>query len=288
MTNFSNTHDPSTCAGSACCLHQPSDHPLNTAPLFWRADSGLMERVCEHRIGHPDPDSLAHLATTRDPAWADALGVHGCDGCCSGHPWRDATPTPTTTDEEHRDMIQTPIDGIDLLQRLLSHQADAQRTVYGIDPATLPLAERVEYIRWNVLALTDELHEMLAETSWKPWAKADYINEDKATNELIDALHFLMNLFLALAPADRRPDALAVDIFNRYERKRAINAQRQRTGYDGVDTKCPSCRRALDDPGMVHLPADRPAECAVCSVEVPERTLELLIAHGAVTGPAAG
>jgi hypothetical protein len=35
-----------------------------------------MERICEHGIGHPDPDQIM-----RDEAgW-----VHGCDGCCSNH-----------------------------------------------------------------------------------------------------------------------------------------------------------------------------------------------------------
>lgn len=275
--NFTNVHDPAACADQACCVHNPSDHPLNTARLNWRADRQLMERVCEHGVGHPDPDSLDYLSSLPHLAGqVDAMGVHGCDGCCSGQAWlRDATPT--TTHEETREMIQTPIDGIDLLQRLLAHQAEAQRNVYNIDPAALPIGDRVEYIRWNVLALTDELHEMLAETSWKPWAKADYVNADKATNELIDALHFLMNLFLVLAPEDRGPDALAADIFDRYERKRAINAERQRKGYDGVDSKCTGCKRALDDPGMLYTNHETGRfECASCSTEVSDRVYKLL------------
>lgn len=273
--NFTNVHDKSACAGSACCVHHPSDHPLRDAPLHWREDRGLMERVCEHGVGHPDYDDLAHHMRQYGEE-AEWRGVHGCDGCCSDQVWlRDATPT--TTHEETREMIQTPIDGIDLLQRLLAHQGEAQRNVYHVDPAALPLKERVEYIRWNVLALEDELHEMLAETSWKPWAKADYINDDKATNELIDALHFLLNLFLALAPEGQGPDALAVDIFRRYERKRAINAQRQRTGYDGVDSKCPGCKRALDDPNMIFInQAKDRYECASCSTEVPGRLYVML------------
>lgn len=278
--NFTNVHDPANCVGQACCIHNPSEHPLRLAPLNWRADRDIIERVCRHNIGHPDPDGLAFLARLNGPEWADGASVHGCDGCCTGSPRPDTTLT--TTHEENREMIQTPIDGIDLLQRLLQHQGDAQRNVYNIDPAALPLKERVEYIRWNVLALTDELHEMLAETSWKPWAKADYVNADKATNELIDALHFLMNLFLALAPEGTRPDTLAVDIFNRYERKRAINAQRQRVGYDGVDTKCPGCKRALDDPDMIFVNKDKDRyECASCSTEVSSRLFMLLVESAA-------
>lgn len=275
--NFTHVHDPTVCAGTPCPIHQPSEHPLSEAPLHWRADRDLMERVCSHGLGHPDPDCLAHLARLNDPGWADAMGVHGCDGCCTGSPWRDATPTTTTTHEETRPVTQTPIEHLDLLQLLLSHQADAQRRVYGIDPATLSVKERLEYIRWNVLALEDELHEMLAETSWKPWARAEFIHGDKATNELIDALHFLMNLFLVLAPADTSPSELAHDLFERYERKRAINAARQRHGYDGVATKCAGCQRALDDPGMVYVNTTRHrAECAVCSAVIPPEVVEQL------------
>jgi hypothetical protein len=73
------THPPEACAGQPCCIHNPSKHPLDTAPLYWRSDVWLMERTCPHGIGHPDPDSVAYLERiTGDDGWA----VHGCDGCC--------------------------------------------------------------------------------------------------------------------------------------------------------------------------------------------------------------
>jgi hypothetical protein len=69
-------HDPVECAGRYCCIHNPSDHPMRNWEQLWRDDRGLMERVCEHGIGHPDPD---------DPKSANALErMHGCDGCCAG------------------------------------------------------------------------------------------------------------------------------------------------------------------------------------------------------------
>jgi hypothetical protein len=68
-------HDPAKCAGDACCIHNPSDHHMRTWPQNWRGDKAMMERLCPHGVGHPDPDDLA-VRTTR---WA---GVHGCDGCC--------------------------------------------------------------------------------------------------------------------------------------------------------------------------------------------------------------
>lgn len=77
------THGPALCADDpACCIHKPSQHPLVEARLNWRADRGLMERVCRHGVGHPDPDDIAHKRRTRGEEYAWAMSVHGCDGCC--------------------------------------------------------------------------------------------------------------------------------------------------------------------------------------------------------------
>lgn len=40
-------------------------------------DDGLVERVCGHGVGHPDPDSVEALGD-------GGLLTHGCDGCCHG------------------------------------------------------------------------------------------------------------------------------------------------------------------------------------------------------------
>jgi hypothetical protein len=63
-------HDPEKCAGEVCCIHNPSDHHMRKMRQHWRGDRGIMERLCSHGIGHPDPDD-----PTDDT-------VHGCDGCC--------------------------------------------------------------------------------------------------------------------------------------------------------------------------------------------------------------
>ncbi len=47
-------------------------------------ETGLLEWVCEHGIGHPDFQSANEMDKTHghEPGtWS----VHGCDGCC-GHP----------------------------------------------------------------------------------------------------------------------------------------------------------------------------------------------------------
>ena len=72
------THDETQCSGEHCCIHNPSDHHMRTWPLNWRDDKGVMERVCQHGVGHPDPDDAAHNIRIG----REYLTVHGCDGCC--------------------------------------------------------------------------------------------------------------------------------------------------------------------------------------------------------------
>lgn len=89
---LTNVHHPDRCAGRPCCVHNPSDHHMREWRTNWRADRGLMERICPaHGIGHPDPDHMTFVRETRseEDAWAE--GVHGCCGCCR---------TPVNTDEE--------------------------------------------------------------------------------------------------------------------------------------------------------------------------------------------
>lgn len=56
-----------------CTIHAPSAHHMAGWPQHWRDDRLLMERICPHGIGHPDPDHWPHVG--QDLA-------HGCDGCC--------------------------------------------------------------------------------------------------------------------------------------------------------------------------------------------------------------
>lgn len=126
------------------------------------------------------------------------------------------------------------------LSQALQAQYELQLKSFGNDPKQLNDEEKLEWVRWNMLALMDELHEALAETGWKPWAKSKHINRDAYVSELVDAFHFLMNLMLVV-------DCSAEEFLAKYFEKRGINADRQAAGYDGVAGKCPKCKRALDD-----------------------------------------
>jgi hypothetical protein len=68
-------HEELKCRGTFCTLHNRSNHPLRHMRQHWRSDRGIMERICQHGVGHPDPDEL-QIQNGKDD------GIHGCDGCC--------------------------------------------------------------------------------------------------------------------------------------------------------------------------------------------------------------
>lgn len=131
-----------------------------------------------------------------------------------------------------------------MLDILFERQKALQVKHMGGNPAELPDDQAITFIKDMTLALTDELHEALAETGWKPWATSRHINRDAYVGELVDAMHFLINLFLVV-------DATADEVFARYVEKNVRNAERQQEGYDGLAGKCPGCGRALDDKGTL-------------------------------------
>lgn len=69
------THAPEQCLGEYCTIHNRSDHSMRSFPQNWRGDRGIMERICPHGIGHPDPDEYKLTLSPHE-------GIHGCDGCC--------------------------------------------------------------------------------------------------------------------------------------------------------------------------------------------------------------
>lgn len=114
------------------------------------------------------------------------------------------------------------------------------RLLDGFDPENLTPFKKMEYLREQSLALTDELHEALAETGWKSWATSNHINSEAYRSELADVFIFFMNLMLVDGCTPEELMAIVA-------KKIAKNHKRQDDGYDGVSTKCPGCKRAYDD-----------------------------------------
>ena len=82
-----NIHSEKDCE-PGCTIHSPTSHHMRGMPLLWRNDRKMFERICDHGIGHPDPDQIAYFHRVEEQSEfmvegsANAMGIHGCDGCC--------------------------------------------------------------------------------------------------------------------------------------------------------------------------------------------------------------
>lgn len=136
---------------------------------------------------------------------------------------------------------------------LLVAQYILQVNSYNLNPATMDGDDAVQYAKDMLLAIEDELAEFRKEISWKPWAKGYFFNRDAARKELIDILHFWMNLVLLTMKPGETILEIANDIVSKYDKKRLTNADRQNQGYDGRTNKCPDCGRAMEDGELMSI-----------------------------------
>jgi hypothetical protein len=136
-----------------------------------------------------------------------------------------------------------------LFNSWLSKTRKLQEEAYKVDYDSLlsdtpeGINSLVEYIRWNMLAIDDELAEVRKAISWKPWQHDDpYADRKEIVKECVDVLHFVANILCAAGATDEELDA-------EYLAKMQKNADRQKKGYRVLDegVKCKTCFRALDD-----------------------------------------
>jgi len=95
---ITNVHDPELCEGRGCVVHHPSDHHMKDWPTHWRGDRRIVERICKHGVGHPDPDDQEYLASIG----REGEGVHGCDGCCRGEMAFPVVHAPLNAEDQER------------------------------------------------------------------------------------------------------------------------------------------------------------------------------------------
>lgn len=80
-------HPPEECEGrNSCSLHNRTVHSMRAMTQVWRNDTGLVERICEHGIGHFDPDQMEYLISVHGKKDAMLMALHSCDGCCGSLP----------------------------------------------------------------------------------------------------------------------------------------------------------------------------------------------------------
>ena len=135
---------------------------------------------------------------------------------------------------------------MDRLEGMLQSQLKLQQDL-GYDFSKMTTTERIRFIKDMMLAAQNELAEALNEMSWKPWTVGERFNTTAFTSELSDAFQFVMNMWFAALPSFT-PTELAEVMRETLQLKLIINRKRHAEGYDGVNTKCPKCKRALDDP----------------------------------------
>jgi hypothetical protein len=131
------------------------------------------------------------------------------------------------------------------MEEIFECQAYLQKLTFGHHPADQEDRELVDYIKSMVLEATDELHEILGEMqSWKAHHRATIppsLNRDQVAREARDVLQYVVNIMLA---CDWDPQKLLEE----YMRKFEVNIARAR---GETSHKCPTCRRATDDPGAL-------------------------------------
>jgi hypothetical protein len=138
-----------------------------------------------------------------------------------------------------------------LFNNWLRRTRDLQKDVYFINYEEMEgdkpqnIRKLVEYMRWNMLAIDDELAEMRQAISWKPWQHdAPYADREEIVKEAVDVLHFVANIIVAAGGTDEMLDKFYIEKIER-------NKERQLKGYKIKDqgVKCELCTRAMDDVG---------------------------------------
>jgi hypothetical protein len=168
-------------------------------------------------------------------------------------------------------------------------QRKLQVEAFDLDPAELEGAQLGEYVTWNAFALEDELHELMQEVQWKPWAndRGTIKDHDACVREFVDVMHFLGNIALAL-----RLEASEID--REYGRKLKVNLERQRQpgGYDVLGgSKCRHCGRDLEDVGVKRIKMAledmilEVVNCGACDEEISRTEIRPASLQDSVTPP---
>lgn len=113
-------------------------------------------------------------------------------------------------------------------ERALDRQKTLQKA-YGLDVDDLHGRDRNEAMFGMLVAMEDEIHEVMRTFSWRSWARGTEFSEEHCREELRDVFQFFMNCMLI---AGLTPDSLE----ERLESKTKINYERMNHEYaDRID-----------------------------------------------------
>jgi heterodisulfide reductase subunit B len=152
---------------------------------------------------------------------------------------------------------------VDRLVEMFEAQLAFQDKV-NASPTSMPESARAQWIAHMITACIAELVEALDEVGWKSWATTRHVNETAAFGELRDAWQFLTNAMFTVRQVSA--EQLAKELEEALYAKLQINHARHESGYDSTTTKCPSCKRALDEVTLtvIHMPNDVEIDKVLC------------------------
>lgn len=111
----------------------------------------------------------------------------------------------------------------DQLQVLFDMQKALNQRI-GVDTDAMDESEKTKWVLNYCRAMSQELAELTDSVPWKWWAKYQNFDEQNARVEVVDLFHFLISLAQVLGMD-------ASDVFAAYQKKNAVNFQRQDSGY---------------------------------------------------------
>lgn len=138
-------HPRAQCEGEICCIHNRTEHCMRSFPQHWRSDRGIMERICRHGVGHPDPDD-----------WQNTDTVHGCCSppCCGSvemheMPWWDELSAKLNVDNRG-----TPTDPYAEIENLRNALTLALERETRLETAKLTsLSEEIQHLKKRVTSI---------------------------------------------------------------------------------------------------------------------------------------
>ena len=120
---------------------------------------------------------------------------------------------------------------MDKLDKIYRHQKMLQEKLGTLDKIKKSDSMKQQYINQMILALHEEAVEIMRETAYKNpdyvpfgWKKGQKFDEEKFKEEIIDIIHFVMNLCI-VAKMDTE------EIYLRYLNKNKENFDRKDRGY---------------------------------------------------------
>lgn len=113
---------------------------------------------------------------------------------------------------------------MDKLDKMFEMQKGLNKRILGPDVERIHQEEKEKWILNYARALQQETAELIDSVPWKWWASYQKLDLQNARVEVVDMLHFLICLAQTL-------DMSAQDVFDAYNKKNAVNHQRQDKGY---------------------------------------------------------